>query len=91
MVQNTLGAPMSKDLNSEGILLLENLNLDERKELISSICSFISAARRAWGAEFEADHLDTSDLNETDVEYVEGMSRIEAAELSLDASQRYLP
>ena len=74
---------MSKDLNSEGLLILENLNPEERKELISSICNFIAAGRRAWDAEFQAFHLDTSDLDEADAEYVEGMSRMTSADPSL--------
>ena len=74
---------MPKELNSEGLLILENLNQEERKELVDSICSFIRGARRAWDAEFQADHLDTSDLDETDATYVEGMSRVTSADPSL--------
>jgi hypothetical protein len=74
---------MSKDLDSEGQLILENFSTDERKELINSICDFISSARRVWEAEFETEHIDTYDADEEDPAVVEGMARVKAADAGL--------
>ena len=74
---------MSKDLDSEGQLLLENLTTEERKELVDSICDFISSARRVWETEFETEHIDTYDADESDPSIVEGMARVKAADAGL--------
>ena len=71
---------MSKDINAEGLLVLENLSSEERVELIEEICGYVKKAADIWEREFQTERFNIYDLDELEPSYAEMMSRVKGTE-----------